>query len=104
MFDKARAHRRKKPARERGESLPLLNTEKAGDILRSVTGRLPELRERIEPIIGKSREKLGDLYSAVAQLAATRKEAFEDYLAERKDRSRAEPRKKRSARNPAAET
>lgn len=86
MLDKARAHRRKKSAEDKSdrEELPLLDTKIAGDFLRSVTKRLPELRQQLGPILSKGREKLGDVYSSVAQVLAAKKEAFEDHLAEKR--------------------
>lgn len=98
MFDKARAHRQKQGPREKGDDIPLLDTKVVGDFFRSatsgVTSRLPELKERLDPIITKGREKLGDAYSSVAQVLAAQKEAFEDRLAERKNRSNPAPEQK----------
>lgn len=87
MLDQARAHRKKKGPRPYHEELPLLDTKIAGDFVRSVKGRLPELRERLGPFLRKTREKIDDVYSAAAQVLAEQKEAFEDRLAERKNRS-----------------
>jgi hypothetical protein len=103
MLDKARAHRRKKAAEDKGarEELPLLDTKIAGDFLRSVTKRLPELRQQLGPILSKGREKLGDAYSSVAQVLAAKKEAFEDHLAEKRHGARAK--KHESSDKPPAE-
>ena len=93
MLDKARAHRRKKTAEDKGdrEELPLLDTKIAGDFVRSITKRLPELRQQLGPILSKGREKLGDAYSSVAQVLAAKKEAFEDHLAERRRGAKSAP-------------
>ena len=101
MLDKARAHRRKKAAEKRDdlEPIPLLDTKIAGDFLRSVTGRLPELRQQLGPILSKGREKLGDVYSSITQVLAAKKEAFEDHLAERRRGAKSAPAKEHESTN-----
>ncbi len=90
MLDKARAHRKKKAAEDKRdrEELPLLDTKVAGEFLRSITAHLPEWKRQIGPILTKSREKLDDAYSSVAQILAAKKEAFEDHLAERRQQAK----------------
>ncbi len=95
MLDKARAHHKRKTPQPHAEELPLWDAKPAVDFFRSITRRLPELRERLEPYLSKGKEKLGDAYSSVAKVLAAQKEAFEDRLAEKRDRARTAPPKKR---------
>jgi hypothetical protein len=87
MLDKARAHRLKNRSRAKREDLPLLDTTKAREALQSVTKHWPEVRAQIQPYLAKGREKIGDIYSSVAQALAAKKEAFEDRLAEKRESS-----------------
>lgn len=89
MLDKYRQQRRKRELPPDAKEIPLLDLEPARKLLKSATDKLPEIGGRINPWLNKAREKVGDAYSSVAQVIATKKEEIEDKLAERKNRARA---------------
>ena len=88
MFDKARAHRRKRGPLPKHDDIPLLDTSIATDFVQSVKKQWPGVREKIQPYVNKGKEKFGDVYASIATVLARQKEAFEDRRAEQKDRAR----------------
>jgi hypothetical protein len=94
MLDKARVHRRKRGPLPKREAIPLLDTSVATEFVHSIKKQWPGVREKLEPYVNKGKEKFGDAYASVAKILAERKEAFEDRLAEKKERERSQATKK----------
>jgi hypothetical protein len=68
-----------------GQSAAIVVAFAAGVV---VGANWPKLRESLGPLIGAAGDKLGDVYSAVAQAIGDQKEAMEDSRAERRHRGR----------------
>lgn len=88
MIKKVQAPRKKKSKPAKKTKVSRTRAKKPGNFFRGVTKFMPDLRPYINPLLSKGHEKLGDAYASVARVIATQKEALEDHLAERKNRSR----------------
>jgi hypothetical protein len=88
MLDKARAHHQRKVKPAAREEIPLLDLKPLKNLLRPATDHLPQWKQHLGGAWRAGKEKLGDAYAAVAQVAALQKEAFADHLAERRNQPR----------------
>jgi hypothetical protein len=85
MFDRVR---RKK--RQSKETEDLLWTAKDFEkLVRPAVDNWPRVRKSVGPWIQVAGEKLGDIYASVATVVTAQKEAFDDRVADRRERKQA---------------